>query len=388
MKKLLTMLIVVSMALVMTTGCTKKEATSIVKEAVETEKTEVATEEKEEAVAEEEVVVEEAKEEVESSEPTELVISTWGYNEDKLRANVFAPFEEANNVKIILEVGNNSDRLNKIRTIKNSSIDLIFLAESFAIQGIEEDLFEKIDRANIPNMDNIYEMAQAPDGEGYGPAYTLNRTGIIYDTAAVDLKVTSWSDIWDSEFENNAAIPEITTTAGPAMVIVAGEVAGTNAFENPDPAFAKLVELKPNLVKTFGRSSELVNMFVQGEIVIGVVQDFAYGRIKEALPTAEWVNPKEGAFANLNTINIIKGSKNKELAEKFINFVLSEEVQKANALDKIDSPINVKVILSEEEASGLTYGTELIESLKVIDLGKVNGALDTWIDRWNREVSN
>lgn len=324
----------------------------------------------------------------EAAEPIELVISTWGYNEDLLRKNLFSPFEEANNVKIILEVGNNSDRLNKIRTMENSSVDLIFLAESFAIQGIEEGLFEEIDRANIPNVENIYEMAQAPDGEAYGPAYTLNRTGIIYDTEAVDLAVASWSDLWDASFENNAAIPEITTTAGPAMVVAAGSVSGVDAFDATDVAFEKLVELKPNLVKTYSRSSELVNMFAQGEIVIGVAQDFAYGRIKEAIPSAEWVNPTEGAFANLNTINIVKGSKNKELAEKFIDWCLSEEVQKANALDKIDSPVNVNVVLTEEEAAGLTYGVELIESLKVIDLSKVNAAKDAWIDKWNREISN
>jgi len=335
-----------------------------------------------------EEVTEVVVEETEASEPTRLVVSTWGYNEDILRKNVFTPFEEANNVEIVLEVGNNSDRLNKIRTIENSEIDLIFLAESFAIQGVEEGLFETIDRANIPNVENIYEVAKAPHGEEYGPAYTLNRTGIIYDSAVVDFEVTSWTDLWNAEFEANMAIPEITTTAGPPMVLIAADYASVDALSDIDAAFDKLVELKPNLVKTYGRSSELVNMFIQGEIVIGVAQDFAFGNIKEAIPTAMWVNPSEGAFVNLNTINIIKGSQNKELAEQLINFWLSEEVQMANAIDKVDSPINTNVVLTEEEASGLTYGDELIASLKVIDWKSINADMANWIDKWNREVSN
>jgi len=368
MKKTLSLLLMVVMVMGLFAGCTpKEEPAAEVTEAVE------ATEE----VADEN-----------SGEPVELIISTWGYNEDKLRKNVFDPFEQANNVKIILETGNNSDRLNKIRTMENSTVDLIFLAGSFAIEGIEEGLFEQLDTANIPNMDSVYEIAKQPHGVGYGPAYTLNRTGIIYDSAMVDAPVVSWTDLWRPEFESNLSIPEITTTAGPAMVVLSGTVAGTDALENSDDAFEKLTELKPNLVKTYGRSSELVNMFTQGEIVIGVAQDFAFGRIKEAVPTAEWVNPTEGAFANLNTINVIKGSENKELAEKFINWMLSEEVQKANALDKIDSPVNTNVSLTEEEATGLTYGTELINSLVVIDEIKVNAAKSDWIDRWNREVSN
>lgn len=377
MKKFIVLLLALTMTTALFTACGQKETPA-------TETTNNETE----AVTEAEVTEAPAETEAVPSEPTELVISTWGYNEDLLRKNVFEPFEAANNVTIILETGNNSDRLNKIRTIENSSIDLIFLAESFAIQGIEEGLFAELNKDNMPNLANIYDMAKSPNGEAYGPAYTLNRTGIIYDPAAVDLEVTSWADLWNSAFENNSAIPEITTTAGPAMVAAAANAAGVDAFADTDAAFAKLAEIKPNLVKTYGRSSELVNMFAQGEIVIGVAQDFAYGSIKEAVPTAEWVNPSEGAFVNLNTINVIKGSKNQAMAEKFIDWMLSEEVQKANALDKIDSPINVNVMLTEEEATGLTYGTELIESLVVLDLSKVNSAMDTWIDKWNREISN
>ena len=381
MKKFIILLLTLVMTTALFAGCGKEE-TPVAETPTTTAKADEATTETAETT--------EAAAETEAmpSEPTELVISTWGYNEDLLRKNVFEPFEAANNVTIILETGNNSDRLNKIRTIENSQIDLIFLAESFAIQGIEEGLFAELNKDNIPNIANIYEMAQSPDGAAYGPAYTLNRTGIIYDTASVDIEVTSWNDLWNSVFENNSAIPEITTTAGPAMVTIAADVANVDAFADTDATFVKLAEIKPNLVKTYGRSSELVNMFAQGEIIVGVAQDFAYGRIKEAVPTAEWVNPVEGAFANLNTINVIKGSEHQEMAEKFIDWMLSEEVQKANALDKIDSPINVNVMLTDEEAAGLTYGTELIASLKVLDLAKVNAAMDTWIDKWNREISN
>jgi len=330
----------------------------------------------------------ETTEEAASTEAAELIISTWGYNEDLFRKNVFEPFEQANNVKIILEVGNNSDRLNKIRAMEDSDVDVIFLAEAFAVQGIEEGLFETFDRSQVPNIEQIYEVCKAPHGEEYGPSYTVNRTGIIYDTAMVDFEVTSWSDLWNPAFETNLAIPEITTTAGPAMVVLAGQKAGVNALEDADAAFAELVGLKPNLMKIYGRSSEMVNMFAQGEIIGAVANDFAFGGVAEAVPTAVWVDPVEGGFVNRNTVNLVKGTDQAELAYKLIDFWLSEEVQKANALDKIDSPVNVNVELTEEESYGLTYGAELMESLQAIDSTQVNGVKAEWIDRWNREVAN
>ena len=44
-----------------------------------------------------------------------LTISTWAANLDTITANVFTPFEEANNCKIIVDAGNNAARLGKLQ---------------------------------------------------------------------------------------------------------------------------------------------------------------------------------------------------------------------------------------------------------------------------------
>ncbi|TMV49132.1 ABC transporter substrate-binding protein [Paenibacillus mesophilus] len=316
--------------------------------------------------------------------PKELVLSTWGFSEDLLRKNVFEPFEKANNVKIKLEVGNNADRLGKVR-MKAHQIDVIMLAEGYAAQGIEEGLFEQIDRSKIPNIEHLYDIAKAPNGTGYGPAYTIGSSGIIYDKTVATKPVESYADLWRSEFKGKLAIPDITTTDGPFVIDFSSKVAGASALD-ADKAFGKLKELAPNVVKYYMKSSDLANMFNQKEVAIAPVQNFVLATIKKANPNAEWVIPKEGAYAVLNTMNLVKGTKNKELGEKFIDWWLSEQVQKANAIDKVDSPANKNVKLTAEEASGLTYGPDFISKLKTVDWNTVNKNMKTWIDRWNREV--
>ncbi|MEM7442923.1 MAG: ABC transporter substrate-binding protein [Pseudomonadota bacterium] len=316
-----------------------------------------------------------------------LVISTWGFNGDLLEEHLYAPFEEEHGVEIVIDSGNNADRLSRARIRDGGDIDLIYLADAFTQQAIDDGLFAAIDRSQIPNIEQIYPIAQAPHGEEYGPAYTVGRYGIIYDSAATDTPVTSWGDLWRDEFAGQITIPGINTTAGQLIVIAAADQAGVDAFEDPDAAFASLAELAPNLLTTYGRSSELVNLFAQGEVVIAPAQDFAFGRIQDAVPTAVWAELDEGAFANLNAINVLASSDQLELAHAFINWHLDADVQQTMAEVGVDAPVNVNVQLDPETAARWTYGQAVIDSLRTPDYAQLNAVRDDWTDRWNDVIA-
>lgn len=316
--------------------------------------------------------------------PKKLVVSTWGFADDFFQEEVYKPFEEEHNVEIVQEIGNNADRLNKVR-IGNSDVDVIFLSDYYAQQGINDGLFEKVDRSKLTNVDKIYDTAKAPLGEEYGPAYTIAQFGIAYNPDEVKQEIVSWKDLWNSELQDKITIPSITSTAGPMFLDAASKVSGSAEF-NEDQAFAQMEKLMPNVVKEYSQTSEFVNMFSQGEIVAGPIMEMYFASIQEAVPNAKFVSPEEGGYAVMNTVNVVKGSDQKELAEEFINYMLSKEVQEKSAKNKIDSPVNTEVELTEEEAKGLTYGEDVIKSLNTLDMKFVNEQSKTWIDRWNREL--
>lgn len=324
-----------------------------------------------------------AAQETDKPAAKDLVISTWGFSEDFFKEAVYEPFEKEHNVKIVVEIGNNAERLNKIRQ-GSSDVDVIYLSDYYAQQAIDEDLFEKVDRANIPNIDSIYDLAKAPLGEDYGPAYTIGRLGIAYNPALVKGEVKSWKDLWTA-FPKNLTLPAITATAGPMIVDAASVVSGSSDF-NEDQAYAKLKELDSNVVKYYSQTSEYVNMFAQEEIAGGPVMEMYFKDLKAAIPAAVFVAPSEGAYAVMNTLNVVKGTDNKELAEAFINWQLSKEVQEKSAKGKIDSPVNTEVVLTEEEAQGVTYGADVIGKLRKLDMKFVNQNITEWTDRFNREI--
>lgn len=318
-------------------------------------------------------------------EPTKLVISTWGFSEDFFKKEVYEPFEKRHHARIVVEIGNNAERLSKVKQ-GSSQVDLIYLSDYYAQQAIEAGLFEKIDRSRIPNIEQIYDIAKAPLGEEYGPAYTIGQLGIAYNPKTAGKELKSWSDLWSPELAKKLTLPSITSTSGPMVLDAASHVAGSSSFDE-EQAFAKLKELNPHVVKYYSKTSEFVNMFAQGEIVAGPILEMYVKDLKAAVPDAKFIAPQEGAYAVINTVNVVKGSKNKPLAEEFINWHLSKEVQEKAAKAAVDSPVNKTLQLKPEEVQGITYGIEVVEKLRMLDMKFVNERLKAWTDRWNREIT-
>ncbi|RHH70148.1 MULTISPECIES: ABC transporter substrate-binding protein [Vagococcus] len=313
-----------------------------------------------------------------------MVVSTFGLSEDIVKKDIITPFEEEYSAKITLDLGNSSDRFTKLKNNKKANIDVIELSQANSTEGNTSDMFEKVSEKEVPNLAELTDGAKEVFENGGGIPIAVNSIGIIYDKEKIGKEITSWDDLWDSALKGKISVPDISTTAGPLMLYVASDHAKTDiTSDKGEAAFSEMKNLKPNVTKTYTKSSDLANMFQAGEIEAAVVADFAVDIIKSSSDTLEYVVPKSGTYANYNTINVPKASANKELAYKFINYRISEESQKTKAISLNEGPINKKVTLSEEEQGNKTYG-EVANRAKMVDFNFVNDNLSTWLDRWNK----
>jgi len=140
-------------------------------------------------------------------------------------------------------------------------------------------------------------------------------------------------------------------------------------------------------VNTYTSANNTITMLNQGEISVAVLLDYSYTTAKNANPDYVWVDPVEGMFAGYNMLNVIKGTDVKDLATEFINFYLSYEVQLAEALDGVDSPVNTAVELTEEQSANFTYGAEMVDNLKLVDWNLITENLAAWTASWNSVFS-
>ena len=233
---------------------------------------------------------------------------------------------------------------------------MIELSQAMTAKGIEEGLFEDIDLSKIENAADMITAVKTMADAGQGVAYTINSIGIMYNPDAVDFEIKGFDDLWDSRLEGMVSIPEITTTFGPAMVYMASDHAGVDIkSDNAEAAFKALEELKPNLVKTYAKSADLINMFTSGEVAVAVVGDFGVPTIQAANPDLVYVTP-DITYANFNTISITKNCKNKDLAYEYLNYRLSPELQTKTGKALNEAPTNKKVEFTDEESKNMTYG--------------------------------
>jgi len=311
----------------------------------------------------------------------------FGLSDDIITRDVFKPFEEAHNVRIVAEVGTAAERFTRLESNPNSNVDVIELSQSTAARGYEAGLFAKIDYSQLENGDKLIDSAAAIVEKGYGPPYVINSMGIIYDKEAAGMEITEWADLWNPILEGKISIPDITTTFGPSVVHVASDYKGVDIkSDDGAAAFEALVELEPNVVKTYARSSDLANMFTSGEIAVAIVGDFAIPMIQGAAPQVEYVVPDSGTYANFNTIDVNANSENMDLALKFIDWRLSGDLQATTAVTLNEAPVNREVVLDGETAENKTYG-EIAEKAKSVDYEFVNPLMQQWIDQWNRTLN-
>lgn len=316
-----------------------------------------------------------------------LVISTFGLSEDITVSDVYNPFSEKTGIEIVTDIGSAADRYTKLSANPNLEVDVVEISQSFAARGVEEGLFEMIDYTKVTNAEDLIPAAKSVADELGCAPYVINSMGIIYNPEAVGYEITSFNDLWNEDLKDSIAIPDITTTFGPAMVYVASEYKGVDVeSDNGAAAFEALNELKPNVVKTYAKSSDLSNMFASGEIIAAVVGDFAVPIISEANPDVTYFAP-EGTYANFNVLCVNKNAVNKDQAYEYINYRLGAELQKTTAGSLNEAPTNGKVELTEEETGNMTYG-DVAANAKALNYGFVNQILEDWIDQWNRILNS
>ena len=215
------------------------------------------------------------------------------------------------------------------------SFDVVIPSDYMIARMRENNMLLELDFKNIPNYKNIDETFRGlyydPDNK-YTVPYTYGVTGVIYNANVVDeADAKGWDLIWNDKYKGEILQFNNSRDAFGTAQYKLGLDVNSSDHAVWDQALAELKKQAP-LVKSYVMD-EIYNMMESGEAAIGTYYAGDYFTMLDA--QAEGVDLKfyypERTNYFIDAMCIPSCCQNKELAEIFINYMLSPEPAIANA---------------------------------------------------------
>ena len=319
-----------------------------------------------------------------------LTVSTWGgVTQDGIKAYVQPEFEKRTGATLAFDIGGQGVRYNKLLAQRASpASDVFFSTDEAVVAGHRAGILTSASHKNLPNLTQISDWAQTVKGIGGGDGmvatapYTLIAYVLAYNPEAVKDKPTSWADMWRPEFRDKLAFAAPVHTQMPAFVVIASELAGGSA-QNVDPGFKKLAELRPAKLTVFWTDWAPLNK--SGDVTVATEFDYYLETMKAQKYPIDYVVPREKGIGSPECVSIVKGTKQQEIAEVFLDLMLSAKVQEAFANETFQGPTNKTVTLGAATAARCACGAR-VDQLRFFDPVMFADNRPAWTERLNTEV--
>jgi spermidine/putrescine-binding protein len=190
----------------------------------------------------------------------------------------------------------------------------------------KDGLTDSFDLADLPVSKQLYSLArQFPfwkDGSNYmAYPFSWSTVQIYYNPKYVKTKPDSWHAVLDKKYKGKISLENIPTD----MMAIAGRATGAKkpySMTSAQISRAKdyLKALKPNVLKLASQNNEVVRALADGSAWIGITNLGTDDRVKDAGgPVVKAAYPREGTVGFIDSENIVRASKHKDVWEKFIN---------------------------------------------------------------------
>jgi putative spermidine/putrescine transport system substrate-binding protein len=317
---------------------------------------------------------------------TLVVQSAGGTFEEAQRKIMVEDFEKENNCTVLIETLLSAQAISKLRVEKDNPILAVaFQDEVIAIQALEEGLYGTLDVSKLTNFKDVDAKFKV-DNNKYVGWFFANEV-IAYNSDYVKEPPKSWEDLWDPKYKGKILLPDITTSHGISLLVIWSRLNG-GSEKNIDPGFEKLASIKPNVLTFWTNHDQVARMLNTGEAWIAVwASDRAYTQEMLGSPIRS-VIPEEGTFYWRCMAGIPDKLKNKDLAYKWLDKLLSPEVQKYMTEHVFTSPVNSTVSLDLPPAlAEKMMGESTKSKLITMDLIEINKHKEEWMERFRREIT-
>ena len=268
----------------------------------------------------------------------ELYVYNWGEYIDE---SVIQDFEAETGIHVVYDLFETNEEMYPVIEAGGVAYDVVCPSDYMIQKMVENDLLAEIDFDNIPNIDQIdpeyMERSKAFDPENkYSVPYTWGTVGILYnDKRLEELGVEppdSWMDLWDPRLSGEILMQDSVRDAFMCALKPLGYSLNSTDPGELEEAKELLIQQKP-LVQAYV-IDQVRDKMLGEEAAVGVIysgemlylQELAEGKDFHL----EYVIPQEGTNLWIDSWVIPKNARNKENAEKWVDFLCRPDIAKRN----------------------------------------------------------
>ena len=277
---------------------------------------------------------------------------------DYIDPSVLTEFTAQTGIKVVYDVYDSNDVLETKLLAGNSGYDLVVPTGYFLARQIQAGIFQPLDRAKIPNWQNLDPdlMAQAAKydpGNEHAFIYMWGTTGLAYNVDKIkermpDAPLDSWRLLFDpADAEKFADCGIMILDSADDVLPSALELPGVDPNSKDPKVIEKGAEVLQKIrpfVRKF-HSSENINALANGDICLSLMFSGDAGIAKTRAEEAnngvniEYVIPKEGAQLWFDMMAMPADAPEPESAYAFMNYILQPEMM---AKSRTSSPTRTR----------------------------------------------
>ncbi len=253
-----------------------------------------------------------------------LYYFTWS---DYVDREQLAGFEARTGARVVVDTfSSNEELLAKIQG-GAGGYDVAAPSDFMVSIMVREGLLAELDLARIPNVASLSPwLSDLPfdPAQRYAVPYLWGTVGIGFDSAVVATPPDSWEVLWDPRYRGKISMLNDQREVFGVALRAMGHSLNETAPAAIEQAKRRLLAQKP-LVKTY-TSENYDNLLAAGEVALAHGWGGAVARAMDERPSLRYVIPREGATIWADCLVVLRTSRNKDLAMRFINYLLETDV--------------------------------------------------------------
>ena len=263
------------------------------------------------------------------------------------------PFEKSSGCKVNAKYAGSSDEMvTLMRSGGGGQYDMVSASGDASLRLIYGKDVQAIDPSKIPDYKNFTKTFQSPpnntvDGKHYGISLQWGPNTLLYNTQKVKPAPRSWSAIYSPRYKGKVTVPDNPIQIADAALYLM-KTKPSLGIKDPyalnekqfDAAIDLLKQQKPLIKKYWGLASDEIDLFKNGDAVIGASWPYQTNTLQDAKAPVKDLVPREGATGWLDTWMVSAKTKNLDCAYKWLAWISTPKVQAQQAVYFGETPVN------------------------------------------------